>query len=108
MNGIGSASRMCPSGAAGVFVFGTDACNRGAPSNMDCWGIPDDEDACTEAIICVGEGRGEPGLAVADVFLCRSGCFEGRDGAEMHARQDCAETKKSGTVYQHFSASFHS
>ena len=53
------------------------------PNSIDCWGTAsDEEDACTEAIIFVGEGKGDPGRRVAEVFLWRSGCLDGRDGAK--------------------------
>ena len=70
MNGIGSVSRICPRGAAivGIFALGTDIGLRGGARSIDCCGTPSEDEACTEEIIAVGEGSGEPDLAVADVL----------------------------------------
>lgn len=68
--------------AAGILAFGTDPAIRGAVSSIDGCGTPSD-DACTDAIMFVGEGNGEPDRAWTEVFLYLSGCFDGRDGADI-------------------------
>ena len=83
MNGIGNVSRIWPNGPAiaGSLRFCGPGFLDGA-NNMDCWGTPKDEfEACTDAIICVGDGKGESARPLTEIFLWRSGCFDGREGA---------------------------
>ena len=52
----------------GIFALGTDIGLRGGARSIDCCGTPSEDEACTEEIIAVGEGSGDPDLAVADVL----------------------------------------